>query len=51
MLSFIKNFFDYNQKELHRIQEIVDKINNLEQKAQKLKDTDFPKEIQYIDIS
>lgn len=44
MLSFIKNFFDYNQKELHRIQEIVDKINSLEQKAQKLKDTDFPKE-------
>ncbi|PJE62152.1 preprotein translocase subunit SecA [Candidatus Roizmanbacteria bacterium CG10_big_fil_rev_8_21_14_0_10_39_12] len=42
MLSFIKNIFDYNQKELNRIQKIVDQINELEPKVQKLKDADFP---------
>jgi len=44
MLSFFSNLFDYNQKELNRIQKIVDQVNELEPKALKLADTDFPKE-------
>lgn len=44
MLSFFTKYFDYNQKELNRIQKIVDQVNELEPKAQKLADTDFPKE-------
>src|SRR3989344_1314976 len=44
MLSFFTNFFDYNQKDLNRIQKIVDQINELEPKALKLTNADFPKE-------
>ncbi len=44
MLSFIKQFFDFNQKEINRITGIVAEINNLEDKARSLKDTDFEKE-------
>lgn len=44
MLSFIKHFFDFNQKEINRITTIVNEINLLEDKARSLKDEDFKKE-------
>lgn len=44
MLSFFKKLFDYNQKELDRIQKKVNEINSLEDRARKLKDEDFIKE-------
>jgi preprotein translocase subunit SecA len=43
MLSFINQFFDSNEKEIKRLQPIVDKINALEEKTKKLKDEDFAK--------
>ncbi len=44
MLNFFKKFFDYNQREINRLKEKVEQINSLEDKARKLKDTDFKKE-------
>ncbi len=44
MLNVFKKFFDYNEREVQRISAIKDQINDLEDKARKLKDTDFPKE-------
>lgn len=41
MLKFLKKFFDYNQKDITRLQKKVDEINDLEDKARKLKDNDF----------
>ena len=48
MLSFIRDFFDYNQKELNRIQKIVDQINELEPKVLKLKDVEFQTETKVL---
>src|SRR3989344_8306433 len=44
MLGFVKNIFDYNQRELKRIAAIVAVINSHEEAVKKLKDSDFAKE-------
>lgn len=41
MFSFIKNLFDYNQKEVNRLQKKVAQINSLEDEVRVLKDSDF----------
>ena len=41
MIKFLKNFFDYETKELKRIDKIVDQIEALDEDMQKLKDKDF----------
>ncbi len=48
MLKFFKNLLDFNQKEIGRYQKKVEEINKLEDKARKLKDTDFKKETQQL---
>ncbi len=48
MLNIFKKYFDYNAKELGRIQKKVDEINSLEDKARDLKDADFKKETEKI---
>lgn len=48
MLSLIKNFFDFNQKEINRISNIVEEINLLEDKARDLQDEDFTNETQKL---
>ena len=43
-LGFISKFIkSSNQRELDRISKIVTKINDLEENAKKLSDSDFPK--------
>jgi len=44
MLNFLKSLVDTNARELKRLSRIVTEINNLEDKARTLKDSDFPKE-------
>lgn len=44
MFNLFKNFFNYNQREINRLQKKVEEINNLEGKARNLKDSDFVKE-------
>lgn len=44
MLSFIQSLFDYNKKELTRLQKIVDDINSLESEMRDLKDSHFKTE-------
>lgn len=44
MFNLFKNFFDYNQKEINRLQKKVEEINQLEDKARNLKNSDFIKE-------
>lgn len=44
MFNFLTKFFDFNQKEIARIQKKVLEINAFEDKARKLKDSDFKKE-------
>src|SRR5437870_4536787 len=44
MLQIFKRFIDSNYKEQERYQKIVVEINALEDKARKLKDTEFKKE-------
>ena len=44
MFSFIKNLFDYNQKEVNRLQKKVAQINALEDEVRILKDGDLCKE-------
>ncbi|MEK7097027.1 MAG: preprotein translocase subunit SecA, partial [Patescibacteria group bacterium] len=44
MFNLFKNFFDYNKKEINRLQKIVDEINKLEDRARDLKDAEFTKE-------
>ncbi|PIV09753.1 preprotein translocase subunit SecA [Candidatus Roizmanbacteria bacterium CG_4_10_14_0_8_um_filter_36_36] len=44
MLNFLKKFFDYNERELVHYRRKVEEINDLEDKARKLKDQDFSKE-------
>lgn len=41
MFKFISKFFDANQKELNRLQPLVDKINNLEPEFKNFKKDDF----------
>jgi len=41
MFNLFKNFFDYNQREINRLQKKVEEINKLEDKTRNLKDTDF----------
>lgn len=43
MIKILSKILDLNQRELDRIQKIVDKINSFGSKAKKLKDTDFKK--------
>jgi len=38
MLNIFKNLFDSNEKQLKKIQPIVDEINSLEEKVSKLTD-------------
>jgi preprotein translocase subunit SecA len=44
MFKFINKLFDYNEKELRKLRQIVEQINLLEDKARALKDKDFQKE-------
>src|SRR4030065_1908578 len=44
MFNFFKKFFDYNEREINRLQKKVEAINLLEDKVRKLKDADFKKE-------
>ncbi len=48
MFSFITKYFDFNQKQINEYASIVEKINALEDKARKLKDSDFPKETEKL---
>src|SRR6185369_15942950 len=43
MLGILNKFFDSNKGEIKNLEPIVAKINELEKKVQKLKDSDFPK--------
>jgi preprotein translocase subunit SecA len=43
MLGIINKFFDSNNREITKIQPLVDEINSLEKTVKKLKDSDFPK--------
>ncbi len=43
MLGFINKLFDSNNREINKLQPVVDRINNLEGDFKKLKDKDFPK--------
>jgi preprotein translocase subunit SecA len=42
-MGLFKNLFDYETKELKRIDKIVDSIEALDEDMQKLKDKDFAK--------
>ncbi|MFA6532877.1 MAG: preprotein translocase subunit SecA [Patescibacteria group bacterium] len=44
MFNIFKNFLNYNQREINRLAKKVDEINKLEDKARKLKDSDFASE-------
>ncbi|HVF69936.1 MAG TPA: preprotein translocase subunit SecA [Xanthomonadales bacterium] len=46
MLGILNKFFDSNNKEVSKLQPLVDQINSLEAKTKKLKDSDFPKKTQ-----
>src|SRR3989338_10808419 len=48
MLNIFKNLFDYNAKEIVRLQKRVDEINALEDSTRKLKDEDFKKETEKL---
>jgi len=48
MLNLFKQFFDYNAKEISRLNKIVAEINALEDKARDLKDADFKKETEKL---
>ncbi len=43
MLPLLGRFFDSNDREITRLQSVIDQINKLEEKTSKLKDSDFPK--------
>jgi preprotein translocase subunit SecA len=43
MLGVLNKLFDSNNRELSKLQTIIDEINSLENKIKKLKDADFPK--------
>lgn len=44
MFKFLKNFLDYNEKELNRIRKKLEEINRLEDEVRNLADKDFPEE-------
>lgn len=44
MLGFFKSLLDFNEKQLSGYRKVVEQINELEDKARDLKDSDFPKE-------
>ncbi|OGK62255.1 preprotein translocase subunit SecA [Candidatus Roizmanbacteria bacterium RIFOXYB2_FULL_38_10] len=44
MFTFVKKLFDFNQKEISRLQKKVDTINALEDEVRKLQDADFVSE-------
>jgi len=44
MFNIFKSFFDYNQKEINRLQKKVEEINRLEDKTRILKDSQFETE-------
>ncbi|MBI4084499.1 MAG: preprotein translocase subunit SecA [Candidatus Levybacteria bacterium] len=46
MFSVLNRFFDSNNREINRLQPIVDEINGLEEKVKKLKEKDFTKKTQ-----
>jgi len=48
MLKLFNKFFDSNNREIKKLQPIIDEINGLEDKIQKLKDKDFPKKTQEL---
>lgn len=48
MFNLFKNFFNYNQRELERLQKQVEEINKMEDKVRVLKDEDFPEETQKL---
>lgn len=48
MLSFIKNLFDYNLKEITRLKKKVEEINAFEDEVRKLRDGDFAKETEKL---
>lgn len=43
MLPLLGKFFDTNDREISRLNSLVEKINSFEPQLEKLKDTDFPK--------
>ncbi len=48
IFKFLKKFFDFNERQLKIFREKVIEINNLEDKARKLKDEDFSKETERL---
>jgi len=48
MFKFLKKLFDFNEKELAKLQKKVEEINKLEDKARVLKDKDFKKETEKL---
>lgn len=48
MFKFISKILDSNEKELKKMRPIVEQINDLEKKVEKLKDGDFPKETEKL---
>lgn len=48
MLNFISKLLDSNEKEIKRIRPIVEQINSLEKKVEKLKDEDFARETEKL---
>src|SRR3990167_701222 len=48
MLSFIKKYFDYNERQITTIRSTVDQINKFEEDARRLKDSEFSKETEKL---
>lgn len=48
MLNFISKFLDSNEKEIKKSRLVVEQINSLEKKIEKLSDEDFPKETEKL---
>ena len=48
MLNFISKFLDSNEKEIKKSRLIVEQINSLEKKVEKLSDEEFPKETEKL---
>ena len=48
MFNFFKKLLDLNEKEVTRYQKKVSEINDLEDKARKLKDSDFKRETEKL---
>src|SRR3990167_6726682 len=48
MLNFFKRFVDYNQREIDRLQKIVDEISAKEEWAKELNAKDFQKETEKL---